>query len=342
MKRAIACMVLSVAFVAACGGNSYDAETGPASVAVMSVVVSDEPAYVGEPTQASVTVTLTGGDEINGITTHFVDPLSGEEYELDWYTSNEGVAFVDQYARLIPRSRGFVEVSARMGDLVRSRVVRVDDPYVPMLEPLPDVSDDPEDPINNDPVPPEACRGHAVDVVSFTPGQGAGFGGTDFPDIVLGPPEGKGGGAGGTDVLSLGRLGEIVLDLGPCILVDGEGIDLIVFENAFFINGDPTTPFAELGIVGVSDDGVNFTEFACDDVGYPFTGCAGWHPVYSSSLNAIGPFDVANAGGDQFDLATIGVASARYVRIRDISDYGSGTTAGFDLDAVSVINGESL
>lgn len=210
------------------------------------------------------------------------------------------------------------------------------DPYIPERTDFPM---NPREPGNPQPV---SCQGHAVDVLLFSPGLGAGFGGSDFPDIVLGPPEGNGSGSGGFDVLSLGRLGEIVLDLGTCNLVDGPGVDLIVFENPFFISGDPNTPFSELGVVGVSDDGVNFVEFSCDDSGYPYTGCAGWNPVYSASSNNISPFDVANAGGDQFDLDEIAMESARYVRIRDVSDFGGGGTAGFDLDAISVINGEEI
>jgi hypothetical protein len=49
------------------------------------------------------------------------------------------------------------------------------------------------------------------------------------------------------------------------------------------------------------------------------------------------------AGGDGFDLATIGVSRARFVRIRDSgANSYSGTSGGFDLDALSVVNGVSL
>jgi len=56
---------------------------------------------------------------------------------------------------------------------------------------------------------------------------------------VLGPPRGKPG-AGSLHVLSLGVGGEIVLGFGGSI-VDGDGPDFVVFENAFFIDGDDRT-----------------------------------------------------------------------------------------------------
>ena len=81
--------------------------------------------------------------------------------------------------------------------------------------------------------------------------------------------------------------------------------------------------------------------FTCSNGSFPYTGCAGWHPVYSHPDNGIDPFDLDVAGGDAFDLAEVGVAKARYIMIVDDGDSGAfGTTAGFDLDAVAVVNGE--
>ena len=214
----------------------------------------------------------------------------------------------------------------------------------PAQDYLPDVSVE-EDDVDAPPPPPEgdegeACQGYAQAVYSVSFGDSAGFGQDSLPDVVLGPPHGKGAGSGSFNVLSLGKQGQIVLDLSNCPAVDGDGEDFIVFENAFLIGGDPEAPFAELAAVGVSDDGVNFTEFDCKSDAYPYTGCAGWHPVYSHPDNDISPFDVDEAGGDAFDLAEIGIDEARYIRIRDINGTGGGEVAGFDLDAVSVINGE--
>ncbi len=186
----------------------------------------------------------------------------------------------------------------------------------------------------------DACQGFAQAVLDVDYGNGAGFGQANYPDVIFGPPRGGGAGHGGMHVLSLGQRGDIILDLGNCPAIDGAGEDFIVFENAFFIGGNPTAPFAELAEVGVSEDGVNFTWFDCADDAYPYDGCTGWNPVYSNPDNDISPFDVDEAGGEAYDLADIGVARAQYIIIRDLNDTGSGGTAGFDLDAISVINGE--
>jgi hypothetical protein len=172
-------------------------------------------------------------------------------------------------------------------------------------------------------------------VVSFTPGAGAGFGQDAFPGVVLGPPKGGGAGSGSLDVLSLGNGGSIVLELTDLALVDGPGVDLLVFENAF-------GGFAETGVVAVSDDGTTWHEFPCaaSDRAGGFPGCAGVRPVYANPDTGISATDPAVAGGDAFDLATLGVSRARFVRIRDSGANGyGGTSGGFDLDALAVVNG---
>lgn len=172
------------------------------------------------------------------------------------------------------------------------------------------------------------------EVVSFTPGPSAGYGESQLPCVVLGPPIGGGATAGSLDVLSLGDQGSIVLAFDDVEVVDGPGPDLIVFENA--IPG-----YAEPGFVAVSDDGQTWHEWPCQpqngDGGYP--DCAGVHAVLSNPSNGISPTDPARAGGDAFDFADLGVKRARYVRIRDsgFSHYG-GTTGGFDLDAIAAVN----
>ena len=173
-------------------------------------------------------------------------------------------------------------------------------------------------------------------VVSVTLGDGGGHGETSLPNVLLGPPEGAGDGSGSTDVLSLGREGEVVLELIDLLVVDGPGVDLLVFENPF-------STWIETGYVAVSDDLVTWYEFPCDpeDAAGGYPGCAGVHPVYSNSGNGIDATDPELAGGDAFDLAELGVTSARYIRIRDCGvspSYGS-PSGGFDLDAVAVING---
>jgi hypothetical protein len=194
--------------------------------------------------------------------------------------------------------------------------------------------------------------------VSACIGPDGGFGEDDYPGDVLGPPEGAGDGSGSLDVLGLGEGGSIVLAFDGGGIVDGPGPDFIVFENPFDIGGSSTDLYAEPGEVSVSDDGTTWTTFPCTPVSEPgasdgtgtappYGACAGWHVVYSSPANGISSLDPAVAGGDAFDLADIGVAHARYVRIVDRTaescpEAGAdkSTSNGFDLDAVAIVNAE--
>jgi hypothetical protein len=185
-------------------------------------------------------------------------------------------------------------------------------------------------------------------VVSFAPGACAGYGAASMPSVVEGPPVGLGNMQGSTDVVSLGNGGTIVVSFAPNAIVDGPGPDFIVFENPFFVGGNPNDIYAEPGEV-------NWATFPCNPtldptsqtgVAPPYGSCAGWHPVYSNPANGISPLDPSVAGGDPFDLADVGVAHARFVRIVDKTaeacpDAAQGpTTNGFDLDAVSIVNAE--
>ncbi len=174
-------------------------------------------------------------------------------------------------------------------------------------------------------------------VVSFTPGEGAGFGADLFPDVVLGQPTGAGN-AGSLDVLSFGDRGEIILTFDDIGLVNGDGPDLLVFENPF-------TGWYETAVVAVSEDGETWQEWPCDaeDLDNLYPGCAGVGLVWTHPDNDIDPTDPETAGGDAFDLADLGVERARYVRIRD-SGFNTydGVAGGFDLDAIAIVHGETL
>jgi hypothetical protein len=190
-----------------------------------------------------------------------------------------------------------------------------------------------------------------TEVISFEPGTCAGFQGSprQMPEVVYGPPWGSP--EGSLDVVSLGGGGSIVVGFGANGIVDGPGIDFVVFENPFdYGSGDR---YVEPGEVAVSEDGVHWTAFPCTDTtqqepdgGWGATRCGGMNVVVSNPYtNSISPFDVEHAGGDQYDLAEIGVTSAKYVRIRNIvasedcPDAGEKPTKnGFDLDAIAIIN----
>lgn len=210
----------------------------------------------------------------------------------------------------------------------------------------------------------------AVD--EFVPGTGAGFGQASYPGNVLGPPNGNSNpntpNFSEQDLLSLGDGGRITLRFVNNRIINGPGPDFIVFENPLQPVGEPNQSFAEVAIVEVSDDGQNWVRFPFDFIPpgsagslldmANYVGFAGVRPVLSSPANGITPFDPALAGGDPFDLADVGLASARYVRVIDT---GSATTdaqgdlvtdpgnifsfagsAGFDLDAVAAIHSEPV
>lgn len=179
-------------------------------------------------------------------------------------------------------------------------------------------------------------------VESFTP-EGAVFGQDRFPEVVYGPPIAGPANIGSLDVLSLGCGGEITLYFDAPAIVDGPGPDFIVFENPIPV-GSGT--FAEPARVLVSADGLEWHAFPCDPAGdATLLGCAGVGLVLTNADNNIDPTDPALAGGDAFDLASLGLDTVRYVRLLDVSVayhgdrlWCGGGGGGFDLDAIAVVH----
>ena len=186
---------------------------------------------------------------------------------------------------------------------------------------------------------------YGVTVEAFEPGTDAGYGQNRLPGVVLGPPLGRGTAAGSVDVLSLGLGGSIVLGFGETEIVNGDGPDFIIFENAFWAGNDASQVWADPAEVSVSDDGVTWTAFPCTpdlkDLS-TLEGCAGWQPVLSYDVSETVPLDPELTGGDAFDLEEIGLERIRYIKIRDLSVSGATPTAGFDLDAVGIIHPDPI
>lgn len=207
---------------------------------------------------------------------------------------------------------------------------------------------------------------YADAVASFAPGAGSGFGQSGLPAIVLGPPAGAGFFGGGLEVVSLGASGRIDLSFTNNVIVNGPGVDFTVFENAFLTLGAFSTsgnPFAEPGRVSVSQDGSTWHPFPCAMASPPYyAGCAGVYPVRSNAGNLSTPHasvpstvpiaslvglsvftfpTPAGSGGDSFDLADVGLAWARFVRI-EASPAATGPegadNARFDLDAAAAVH----
>jgi hypothetical protein len=139
-----------------------------------------------------------------------------------------------------------------------------------------------------------------------------------------------------TSVCSLGFGGEIIIGFSGKTLKNGPGADFIVFENAF-INKFTGKTFVEPGIISVSADGINFTEFPYDMT--TLAGCAGTHPTKKDHS----VWDTTYCGGNAYDLSDLGLDRIKYIKIKDTTHYllehkdnpyYDPTVTGFDLDAV--------
>lgn len=168
-----------------------------------------------------------------------------------------------------------------------------------------------------------------TNVVDYHFGPGQDFNQEEgFPEALYGPPRAN----DAYSVVSLGNGGFVIVEFEGNAIVDGPGPDFIVFEN-------PLPHFVELATVSVSNDLITWHEFPCTAAqdGPDYGSCAGVGIVYSHPDNGLDPLAPELAGGDAFDLADLGVAEARYIRIQDREDL-EGPAGVFDLDAVSVVN----
>ncbi len=163
-------------------------------------------------------------------------------------------------------------------------------------------------------------------------------------DKALGPAEGN-----ATAVVSLGDGGSITLTFDEP-LTDGDGPDIVVFENSF------SDDFLELAFVEVSSDGVTFVRFGATYLGTePVSEYGTLDPALIDGLAGkyrAGwgvPFDLATLAGKD---ATVNLSAVTHVRVVDVRGDGSMTdnggrpiydpcptheSAGFDLDAVGMI-----
>lgn len=152
------------------------------------------------------------------------------------------------------------------------------------------------------------------------------------------------------DIVTLGRGGEITMTFDAPI-TDGAGSDFAVFENSF------NDTFLELGYVEVSSNGADFFRFENDSVtqdpvdafgAVDPTNIDGFAGKYKQGYGT--PFDLADLAGVSPELDIYNIS---HVRILDIigdgnyfdtdgdviyDPYATAQSAGFDLDAIGVIN----
>ncbi len=169
---------------------------------------------------------------------------------------------------------------------------------------------------------------------------------TTQPENLIGPPSGQGGAGGSLGICSLGYGGVATLEFTDNVILNGEGTDFTVFENAFYAGGEcdwegktQRATWNETASIEVSQDGVVWHRFPVD---YrpdnitcgpepwmnpsSYTGLGGNYPVFAGveqdgTLFAnIDPTDPETAGGDPFDLDAIGLEWCRFVRITDTGD----------------------
>jgi hypothetical protein len=142
---------------------------------------------------------------------------------------------------------------------------------------------------------------------------------------------GAGLSSGSGDVFSLtatGATASMVLEWSGKRVLNGSGVDFIVFENAFQYNGNPSSVFMEAIIVEVSQDNVSYCGFSPDYTFTPETTYstnpthwkrfAGITPVlYNIESNVFSGndlYDTTKTGGDAFDLDNLSATN----------DYGIG------------------
>lgn len=183
-------------------------------------------------------------------------------------------------------------------------------------------------------------------VYSFLPGSGQNIGQdfAYFPKNIFGLPSSIATdyvpASTPSEVCSLGMGGEITVGFKDFIISDGDGPDFTIFENVFIMSM-LNKKFVEPAQVSVSQDGINFTAFPFDSL--TLHGCAGTEPTHGDKS----PFDPTVSGGNSFDLKTVGLTWAKYIRIKDVSQFVlanphhpfyNASISGFDLDAVTGIN----
>lgn len=287
-----------------------------------------------------------------------------EKPDAFWFSNNPSVATVDGGVVLALAS-GSTVIKASVGPQSAQMDLIVTEEPSPEIQTVPQQapSETPASPEAGpaevaapepipDPIVPETPRSNADyflsanDRIAIRYGVNGGYGSHLFPAIVYGMPR-----TGGTHVVSFGGGGSLSVQLNNFIVADGPGPDFTIFENP--IHSDFYGIFVERARVSVSEDGITYYDFPCDvwDPEEIYEGCAG-----VAMVNALAnPLDPRVSGGDSFDLADVGLRTAKFLRIEDLNtcvpDDPTYLAAdgralcwvpgeqGFDLDAMAIVNG---
>ncbi|MBX7056679.1 MAG: LIC_13355 family lipoprotein [Leptospirales bacterium] len=165
-----------------------------------------------------------------------------------------------------------------------------------------------------------------ADVAASAPGNTGGV----FYDVrcAVNGVRGAGDASGSTDVFSLNESGltaSMVLEWSGRRVLNGGGVDFVVYENAFFQSGNSSQRFMEAAIIEVSEDNISYCGFNPDYTNAPETSYsqdptkwsrfAGINPVYyNQDQNPMTSANLFNGvgGGDRFDLANLVDDSASF------------------------------
>jgi hypothetical protein len=190
-------------------------------------------------------------------------------------------------------------------------------------------------------------------VYSFIPGKGTIRGNEpeNYPQNIFGLPSKnatlKVPVNAPNEILSIGIGGEIIVGFRGKKVVNIEGADFTIFENAFE-TFDGSRIFAEPAEVWISNDGINYTMFQYEREN--LYNLAGKTPT----LGVNDPFDPTASGGDSFDIAELGYDYITHIKIKDVSLLASeldnenryynpaALISGFDLDAVVAMQTEDI
>ncbi|MBU1917935.1 hypothetical protein KKF63_07425 [bacterium] len=376
-------IILFLFFSTACSSSTTSLSPSSPSLSDTETIVAidnlditgdtDITLYPMQRKQLFLNVQLDNDKVYHGISQKFDSIHNHLDETVVWYSNDSLVTGTTASGLLIGRKIGTTTILATLGN--KTAMITVSVIEKPALNSDPadfsDTSDEPEtntsdesesdtsdlsdeseeeddDTITDNPEPnteiipeepnnPDDSFLSSNDNITLNLGSNSGFGYANYPNVIFGAP-------GGTmDVLSLGYDGNITIELNDFIIVNGEGIDFTIFENPF-------TGWEECAEVAVSEDGITFFTFVCDqmddDSNGIYDGCAGKSPV-STGLSDNEYLNPAISGGDQFDLDDLDtpIETVKYIMITDIGLCGatgsvpSATSAGFDFDAMAIVHG---
>lgn len=309
-------------------------------IAAIRFIQSDVGFFVGQKMALTLEVTLTDGTIHTGIHGEYYTGNTSTDGDVLWYVNDADIVDLTSSGKITALTPGTTTVKATL----KNQSVQMD---VTVYEIPSSVEIETESVDTNTADTTEVITSETPDdtsdyflgandtiVITFGTEGGAGY--SYFPEILYGTPY-----FSMLDTVSIGNEGIIDIELGGYEIVNDEGPDFTIFENPF-------EGWSERAQVSVSENGIDYVAFPCDpfDPEETYEGCAGVTPInYSNDENVL--LDPESSGGDVFDLADVGLARARFVRIVDLytcldDEFCHSGEAGFDLDAMAIVHGANL